>query len=78
MGLTMFLQQKLTSAGATDERQKIMMYMMPIVFVFIFMRLSSGLILYYTVFNILSIGQQYLINLKDKKNNSLSPKALSR
>ncbi|MFA7331806.1 MAG: membrane protein insertase YidC [Candidatus Delongbacteria bacterium] len=42
----------------TDPNQKAMMYMMPIMMLFIFNQLPSGLTLYYTLFNILSAVQQ--------------------
>jgi YidC/Oxa1 family membrane protein insertase len=74
MGATMFIQQKM-STNVMDEKQKIMLYTMPIIFTFIFMSLSSGLILYYTVFNILSIVQQYLINRAEKTAKAAVPAA---
>jgi YidC/Oxa1 family membrane protein insertase len=58
MAASMFIQQKLTPTTATAGQQKSMMYMMNIFFVFIFYRLPSGLNLYYTLFNILTILQQ--------------------
>jgi YidC/Oxa1 family membrane protein insertase len=58
MGATMLIQQKQTSS---DPKQKTMMYMMPLVFLFFFWNMPSGLVLYWTIQNILSIGQQYLI-----------------
>lgn len=67
MGITMFIQQKMT---VTDPRQKAMIYMMPIMFTFMFSSLPGGLNLYYFVFNILSIGQQFYME-------KLSPKKLS-
>ena len=36
--------------------------MMPFMMTFLFMGFSSGLNLYYFMFNLLSIGQQYFIN----------------
>jgi YidC/Oxa1 family membrane protein insertase len=59
MGITMFIQQKMS---VTDPRQQAMLYMMPVMFTLIFSSLPSGLNLYYFVFNILSIGQQVYIN----------------
>jgi YidC/Oxa1 family membrane protein insertase len=59
MGITMFIQQKMS---VTDPRQQAMLYMMPVMFTLIFSSLPSGLNLYYFVFNILSIGQQIYIN----------------
>jgi YidC/Oxa1 family membrane protein insertase len=55
MGLTMFLQQKMT---ATDPKQKAMLYLMPEVFTFMFYGLPSGLTLYYSLFNVMSLVQQ--------------------
>jgi YidC/Oxa1 family membrane protein insertase len=61
MGASMFLQQWMTpSAG--DPNQKRMMMMMPLVFTFMFINFPSGLTIYWLVNNLLSIGQQYLIN----------------
>jgi YidC/Oxa1 family membrane protein insertase len=59
MGVTMFLQQKMT---VTDPRQKTMVWMMPILMTLLFNSLPSGLNLYYFVFNVLSIGQQMWVN----------------
>ena len=59
MAITMFIQQKMT---VNDPRQKSMVYIMPLMFWFLFNSFPSGLNLYYFMFNILSIGQQYLIN----------------
>jgi YidC/Oxa1 family membrane protein insertase len=59
MGVTMFVQQKMT---VTDPRQKTMVWMMPILMTLMFNSLPSGLNLYYFVFNLLSIGQQVWIN----------------
>ncbi len=55
MGVTMFIQQKMT---VTDPRQKAMVWVMPIMLTLIFNSLPSGLNLYYFVFNLLSIVQQ--------------------
>ncbi|HVE54040.1 MAG TPA: membrane protein insertase YidC, partial [Ramlibacter sp.] len=58
MGVTMFIQQKMTPI-AGDPRQAKLMLMMPVVFTFMFLNLASGLVLYWTVSNILQIAQQY-------------------
>jgi len=58
MGLSMFLQQKMT---ITDPKQKMMVYLMPAVFVFIFRNLASGLVLYWTVFSIIGIFEQWMV-----------------
>ncbi len=65
MGGTMFIQQKLTPAP--PEQQKTMM-ILPFVFTFMFMSMPSGLIVYWTAFNIISILQQlYQNKLSAKK-----------
>jgi len=58
MAASMFIQQKMTPTAAGAGQQKSMMYFMNIFFIFIFYRLPSGLNLYYTLFNILTILQQ--------------------
>ncbi len=73
MCITMFIQQKQT---VTDPRQKAMIYMMPVMMMLIFNNLPSGLNLYYFVFNLLSIGQQYFVNKshKDEPLRKVDPK----
>lgn len=60
MGVTMFVQQKMTPVP--DPRQAKMMLFMPIVFTFMFFTLPSGLVLYWTVSNALQIAQQYYMD----------------
>ncbi len=73
MGITMFIQQK---QSVTDPRQKAMVWMMPIMMTLVFAGLPSGLNLYYFVFNLLSIGQQYYVNRKhgDEPLKKVDPK----
>jgi YidC/Oxa1 family membrane protein insertase len=63
MGGTMLLQQKM-SPPPGDPTQAKMMMLMPIVFTFIFINFSSGLVLYWLVNNLLSISQQYYVQKK--------------
>jgi YidC/Oxa1 family membrane protein insertase len=63
MGATMFIQQKM-SPPMGDPTQAKMMMMMPIVFTFVFINFSSGLVLYWLVNNVVSISQQYYIQKK--------------
>jgi YidC/Oxa1 family membrane protein insertase len=44
--------------------QEKMMLFMPIVFLFIMWGFPSGLVLYWLINNVISIGQQYYINKK--------------
>ena len=60
MGITMFIQQKM-SPTSPDPKQAQIMLIMPVVFTFMFMSFPTGLVLYWTVNNLLTIGQQYLI-----------------
>jgi YidC/Oxa1 family membrane protein insertase len=69
MGVSMFLQQKLTPASATmsEEQvqiQKMMLWIMPILFtgMAIFMAWPVGLLLYWTASNVFSIMQQLVVN----------------
>jgi YidC/Oxa1 family membrane protein insertase len=63
MGVTQFIQQKMTPAMGDAMQQKIMLFM-PIIFTFFFLNFPSGLVVYWLFNNILSIGQQYYINKK--------------
>ena len=63
MGISMFAQQKM-SPTTGDPRQEKMMMMMPVIFTVFFVNFPSGLVLYWLVNNLLSIGQQYYINKK--------------
>lgn len=66
MGVSWFLSQRLTPMTApgseTMELQMKLMQFMPIIFTVMFWGLPSGLILYWTVSNILSVAQQLYIN----------------
>jgi len=59
MGGTMFLQQKMTPAA--DPQQARMAMIMPVVFTFLFMNFPSGLVLYWLVNSVLSLGEQWWI-----------------
>lgn len=63
MGVTMFLQQKM-SPSTGDPTQAKMMMLMPIFMTVIFINFPAGLVLYWLVNNVLSIGQQYYIQKK--------------
>jgi len=67
MGISWFISQKMTPVTPTAgnenmQMQMKMMQFMPIIFTVMFWGLPSGLILYWTVSNILSIGQQIYVN----------------
>lgn len=65
MGLTMFLQQKMTPPAGDPTQQKIMMFL-PLVFTVMFLQFPAGLVLYWLVNNILSIAQQGMMLRKSR------------
>ncbi|MFH0882423.1 MAG: membrane protein insertase YidC [bacterium] len=62
MAISTWLQSRQT---ATDPNQKFMTAFMPVMFIFLFNNFPSGLTLYYTLFNILSWGQQKFLRVSD-------------
>lgn len=75
MGITMFIQQKMS---VKDPKQQAMVYVMPIMLTLLFTTLPAGLNLYYFVFNLLSIIEQYFVTHRKKKDetavNEVKPK----
>jgi YidC/Oxa1 family membrane protein insertase len=61
MGITMFWQQKITPTTADPTQQKIMMFM-PIMITVTMLFAPAGLVIYWFVSNVWSIGQQYFTN----------------
>ena len=61
MVISMFIQQKMMSGGIQQPQQKTLQYFMTGFFYLIFNSFPSGLNLYYTLFNVLTIAQQKLI-----------------
>lgn len=57
-GVTMFVLQ-LTTTPPTDPTQKMVMRWMPVIYLFLFSQIASGLAIYYVWSNIISIGIQY-------------------
>ncbi len=58
MGASMIWQMKLTPQTGDSQQQKMMMFM-PLIFLFICYNMASGLVLYWTVQQLLSIAQQW-------------------
>lgn len=63
-GLTMFIQQKLNPAPANKDQAR-MMAMMPLIFMIMFAHFAVGLVIYWTLSNILSVIQQKYIMYKN-------------
>ncbi len=66
MTLTQFYQTKLTPTSG-DENQRKIMLLMPFMMLFLFYAMPSGVVLYWTVQNLLSIAQQVYTNHKNSK-----------
>ena len=62
MGVSMWVQQKMSPTTGDPRQAQMMLWMMPIIFTFMFWSFPSGLVLYWLVNNILQVGQQWLIN----------------
>ena len=62
MGLTMFIQQKLTPSVGADPSQEKVMLLMPFFMTYIFASFPSGLVIYWLWSNVLSILQQMWMN----------------
>ena len=70
MGISMFLLSWIGMRNAPPNPQaKMMAYVMPIVMTAIFFRFPSGLNLYYTVQNIVTLPQQWLLSKERAKSN---------
>lgn len=61
MGITQFVQTRMTPSTADPTQQRVMM-LMPLLFMFMFIWAPSGLVLYWTVSNLWAIGQQAVTN----------------
>jgi len=62
-GSTFLLQ----SQTPVDPRQQFMMYLMPVMMLYIMYNLPSGVIIYWTVNNLVSALQQYLVNVAEDR-----------
>ncbi len=60
MGVTMFLQQKLNPQPADPIQAKVFMFM-PLIFTFMLAHFASGLVIYWSWNNLLSMAQQWVI-----------------
>nr|MBO2477214.1 hypothetical protein [Bacillota bacterium] len=59
-GVTTYAQMRMTATG--DPTQRAMLLIMPVFLMWISAQFDAGLVLYWVVSNLFSIGQQYLIN----------------
>jgi len=80
MGATQIMVSKMSPTSAEGAQQK-MMYILPVVFVLLFLNYSAGLNLYWFISNLLQMVQQYFINkkiFKEKKDEDRLKRAQKR
>ncbi|HQO20511.1 MAG TPA: membrane protein insertase YidC [Acidobacteriota bacterium] len=85
MGISMFLSTMMSGTQMTEPTQKVMMYTMPVMFTWFCLWAPAGLTLYWLANNILTMGQQAIINkqvekraLEAQKAKKSTPKGPSR
>jgi len=71
MGISMWVQQKMTPNTMTDPMQQKIFQWLPAVMTLFFLTFPSGLVLYWLVNNIFTIAQQYVINKAYEKQKAL-------
>jgi YidC/Oxa1 family membrane protein insertase len=67
MGGIMFLQMRMSPAGADPQQQKMMAILMPVMFTGFSLFLPAGLALYTLTNSLLAIAQQFLVNHLDRR-----------
>ena len=73
MGISMFVQQKMTPTAGMDPTQAKMMMLMPVIFSFIMISLPSGLTIYIFLSTLMGILQQVSMNRERKSAPQLVP-----
>ena len=66
MGVTMYFQQKMTPMSGDQKQMQMMTKVLPVVFTILFLNFPSGLVLYFLVNNIITIGEHYYREKKTK------------
>ncbi len=69
MGLSMFLQQKMSPQPPDKSQARIFMFM-PLIFTYMLVRMPAGLVIYWTWSNLLGIIQQWYIMRKDVREKA--------
>ena len=71
MGVSMWYQQKLTPNTMADPMQQKIFQLLPVLMTAFFIFFPAGLVLYWLVNNLFTIGQQYIINKSYEKKKAL-------
>jgi len=72
MGASMWFQQRITPNNFTDPLQEKIFKWFPVIMTIFFVYFPSGLVLYWLVNNVFTIGQQYFINHMYTKQKALA------
>ncbi|MCL2470010.1 MAG: membrane protein insertase YidC [Alphaproteobacteria bacterium] len=64
MGISMFVQQKMTPQPTTENAQMKVLMWMPVIFTFMLANMAVGLVFYWTISNVFGIAQQWYITRK--------------
>jgi len=67
MGISMVISTMMSSTQSVETSQKLLLYFMPIIFTWFCLWAPAGLTLYWFINNILTMGQQAIINKQVKK-----------
>jgi YidC/Oxa1 family membrane protein insertase len=70
MTVSTIIQQKQTMVDTGNQQQKMMMYMMPFVLLFVFWTMPSGLVLYWFLQNLYQILNQEVVNHLGKRKEA--------
>jgi YidC/Oxa1 family membrane protein insertase len=76
MGVTMFIQQKMTPTVGDPTQAKVMQFM-PLIFLFFFLNAPAGLVIYWLMNNVLSIAQQLAVN-RSRQQEAVQVEAASK
>jgi YidC/Oxa1 family membrane protein insertase len=72
-GALMFIQQKISPTSPDGQQQKMMMYLMPIMFMVFTLFLPSGLTLYILTNTLLTMAQQWWVNRTEPRTTPTAP-----
>ena len=75
MGVSMFISTKMTSTTGMEGSQKMLLYFMPVMFTWFCLWAPAGLTLYWLANNLLTMGQQALINRQVAARQEAAAKA---
>ena len=70
-GATMWLSQQMSPQASTDPTQKMLLQVMPVIFLFFFSHTPAGLVIYWVMSNLFTIGQQYFMMHRYRVDNPI-------